>query len=103
LDERHYLRRVALANYLIDPFLFLVAFRVLMVWVYDRTGSLQLAMLMHTSLTAGSLILGAGVVGIPLVTFDLIWAAVLWAVVAAVAVAHGGHLSRQPPLRRRVA
>jgi hypothetical protein len=37
------------------------------------------------------------------VTFDLIWAAVLWAVVAAVAVANGGHLSRQPPLRRRVA
>jgi hypothetical protein len=93
----------ALANYLIDPFLFLVAFRVLMVWVYDRTGSLQLAMLMHTSLTASWLILGAGVVGIPLVTFDLIWAAVLWAVVAAVAVANGGHLCRQPPLRRRVA
>jgi hypothetical protein len=93
----------ALASYLLDPFLFLVAFRVLMVWVYDRTGSLLVAMLMHRSLTASSLILGAGVVGIPLVTFDLIWAAVLWAVVAAVAVANGGHLCRQPSLRRRVA
>jgi len=90
----------ALASYLLDPFLFLVAFRVLMVWVYDRTGSLLVAMLMHTSLTASTLILGAGIAGVPLVTFDLIWAAVLWAVVAAVAVANGGKLSQQP-LRRR--
>jgi membrane protease YdiL (CAAX protease family) len=92
----------ALASYLLDPFLFLVAFRVLMVWVYDRTnGSLLVAMLMHTSLTASALILGSGVAGVPLVTFDLIWAAVLWVVVAAVTVANGGHLSRGP-LRRRV-
>jgi uncharacterized protein len=92
----------ALANYLLDPFLFLVAFRVLMVWVYDRTGgSLLVAMLMHLSLTASTLILGAGIAGVPLVTFDLIWAAVLWAVIAAVAAANGGHLSRQP-FRRRV-
>jgi len=90
----------ALASYLLDPFLFLVAFRVLMVWVYDRTGNLLVAMLMHTSLTASTLILGAGIAGVPLVTFDLIWAAVLWAVVAAVAVANGGKLSQQP-LRRR--
>ena len=92
----------ALASYLLDPFLFLVAFRVLMVWVYDRNGSLLVAMLMHTSLTASTLILGAGIAGVPLVIFDLIWAAALWAVVAAVAVANHGHLTRQP-LRRRVA
>jgi hypothetical protein len=36
------------------------------------------------------------------VTYDLVLAAVLWLFVAAVAVANGGHLSRQP-LRRRVA
>ena len=48
------------------------------------------------------MILGAGVVGIALVTFDLIWAAVLGALIAADAVAQGGYLSRQPPLRRRV-
>ena len=81
----------------------LTAYRVLMVRVYDRTdGSLLLAMLMHTSLTASTLILGAGAVGVSLLTFDLIWAAVLWTVVAGMAVANGGHLSRQP-LRRRVA
>jgi len=93
----------ALASYLIDPFLFLVAFRVLMVWVYDRSGSLLLAILMHTSLTASSLILGAGVVGIPLLTFDLIWAAMLWVVVAVVAASNRRHLSRQPASRRWVA
>src|SRR5215217_1844220 len=54
------------------------------------------------SLTASSLILGPGVAGVRLVSFDLAWAAVLWAVVAAVAVAQGGHLSRHPPLPRRV-
>ena len=95
----------ALASYLLDPFLFLVAYRVLMVWVYDRTGSLLVAILMHTSLTASSLILGPGVAGVHLVSFDVIWAAALWAVIAAVALAQGGHLSRQPrqPLRRRAA
>jgi hypothetical protein len=41
--------------------------------------------------------------GVALVTYDLVWAAVLWVVVGAVAVANGGHLSRQPPPQRRVA
>jgi len=91
-----------LASYLLDPFLFLVAYRVLMVWVYDRTGSLLVAILMHTSLTASSLILGPGVAGAPLVTFDLVWAAALWAAIGALALAQGGHLSRGAP-RRRVA
>jgi membrane protease YdiL (CAAX protease family) len=95
----------ALASYLLDPFLFLVAFRVLMVWVYDRSGGslLVAGILMHLSLTASALILGAGVAGVPLLTFDLIWAVVLCVVIVAVAVANHGHLTRQPPLRRRVA
>ena len=93
---------LALFSYLLDPFLFLVAFRVLMVWVYDRTGSLLVAMLMHASLTASTLILGAGTAEIPLMTFDLAWAAVLWLAVAGIALANGGHLPRQP-LRGRVA
>ena len=86
---------LSLASYLIDPFLFLVAFRVLMVWVYDRTGSLLVAMLMHLSPTASSRILTPlGIVGVPLLTFDLVWAATLWVVVAA--VVKSGQLSRQP-------
>jgi membrane protease YdiL (CAAX protease family) len=74
--------------------------RVLMVWVYDRTGSLLVAMLMHASLTASTLILGPlAISGVALFTYDLGLAAALWVVIAAVAVANGRLLSRQP-LRR---
>jgi uncharacterized protein len=97
----------ALVSFLLDAFLFLVAFRVLMVWVYERTnGSLLLAMLMHASLVFTVNVINPfgplKMAGVPLLTFDLIWAAVLCVVIGAVAVANGGHLSRQPP-RRRVA
>jgi hypothetical protein len=83
----------------------MTAFRVLMVWVYDHTGeSLLLAMLMHASYTASTFILGPLTIsGVAFLTYTFTAAAVLWVVVAAVAVAQGGHLSRRPPLRRRVA
>jgi uncharacterized protein len=77
-------------------------YRVLMVWVYDRTESLLLAMLMHGSAT-GSLVILASLAGMALFTFLLAFGAVLWVFVAAVAVSNGGHLSRQPPLPRRAA
>jgi membrane protease YdiL (CAAX protease family) len=81
----------------------LPAYRVLMVWVYDRTGSLLVAMLMHASLTASMLILGPLATGAALATYTLVFAAALWVVVGAVAVANHGHLTRQQPLRGRVA
>ena len=82
----------------------LPAFRVLMVWVYDRTGSLLVAILMHVSLTASTLILmPLATSGVTAVTYDLVLAAALWVVVGAVALANHGHLTRQPPLRRRMA
>jgi CAAX protease family protein len=85
-------------------FSILPAFRVLMVWIYDRTGSLLVAILMHVSLTASTLILmPLATSGVSAVTYDLVLAAALWVVVGAVALANGGHLTRQPPLRRRVA
>jgi membrane protease YdiL (CAAX protease family) len=94
---------LSLASYLLDPFLLLVAFRVLMVWVYDHTESLLVGILMHVSLTGSARIVGApGIAGVPLLTFDLIWFAAVWAVVAAVAVANRGRLSPQP-LRRQAA
>jgi membrane protease YdiL (CAAX protease family) len=77
----------------------LPAYRVLMVWVYDRTGSLLVAMLMHASLTAGNILLVPLATGMPLVSWSLMLAAALWVVVAAVAVTQGGHFSRQS-LRR---
>jgi len=81
----------------------LPAFRVLMVWVYERTdGSLLVAMLMHASLTASTLILTPVVTGVAFLTYGLVLATAMWLVVGAVAVANGGHISRQP-LRIRVA
>lgn len=91
----------------LPQFLFYVgvlpAYRVLMVWVYHRTGSLLVAMLMHASLTASlPLILMPPATGVPLLTSYLVLAAALWVVVGAVAMVGGGHLSRQS-LRRWVA
>ncbi|QIN84553.1 CPBP family intramembrane metalloprotease [Rubrobacter tropicus] len=81
----------------------LPAYRVLMVWVYDRTGSLPVAMLMHASLTASlPMILMPPATGVPLLTSYLVLAVALWVVVATVAVANGGQLSSRQPLRRRV-
>jgi membrane protease YdiL (CAAX protease family) len=86
----------------------LLAYRVLMVWVHDRTESLLLAMLMHGSFAACTFILGpvigpGAMSGASLLAYDFALGAVLWVVVGAVAVANGGHLSRQPLARRRVA
>jgi CAAX protease family protein len=87
----------------VQLFSFLAAYRVLMVWVYDRTGSLLVAMLMHASLTASTLILQPlDVAGMRALTYDLVLAAALWLLIAALAMANGRQLSR-PLLRPRVA
>ena len=94
-----------MVSFLFDGLLFLVAFRVLMVWVYDRTGSLLLAMLMHASLVFTVNVINPfgplKMAGVPLLTFDLLWAAALCIVIGAIALVNRGHLSRQPPLRRQ--
>jgi uncharacterized protein len=92
-----------LVGYFLDAFLFLVLFRVLMVWVYDGTGSLFIAMLMHGSLTASARILmPAGIAGAPLLTFDLVWVAALSVVIAAIAAHNHSPISGHV-VRRRVA
>jgi hypothetical protein len=68
----------------------LPAYRVLMVWVYDRTASLLVAMLMHASLTASNVTFVPLATGVPLVLWSIVLAAALWIVVGAVAVAKGG-------------
>ena len=78
-------------------------YRVLMVWVYDRTESLLLAILMHASLTGSLVILGSLAPGWPLFTFLLVFGAVLWVVVGTIALANHGHLTRQPPPRGQAA
>jgi membrane protease YdiL (CAAX protease family) len=80
----------------------LPAFRVLMVWDYDRTGSLMVAMLMHMSLIIANVLFVPEVIaGAPGVIWSLVITAALWIVVAAVAVANGGNLERESVIRTR--
>jgi hypothetical protein len=68
----------------------LPAYRVLMVWLYDRTGSLLLAMLMHASLSACTFILGpATPTGSALVGYGFALAGTWWLVVATGAAISG--------------
>jgi membrane protease YdiL (CAAX protease family) len=84
-------------------FSWLPAFRVLMVWVYDRTGSLLVPMLMHASLVVSQLVLlPVAISGLSLLTSILALAAVLWIFVAVIRLANGGRVVPQP-LQRRVA
>jgi uncharacterized protein len=67
-------------------FAWMPAFRVMMVWVYDRSGSLLVAVLMHASLLASQLYL---VVPLELsarhtLMHIAVWAGVLWLLVAVV-------------------
>jgi hypothetical protein len=75
----------------------LPAYRILMVWVYDRTESLLVAVLMHASLTANTLfVLAPSVEDVSLFLYYLVLAAVLWGIVAAIAVANKEQFSRSP-------
>jgi hypothetical protein len=55
------------------------------VWLYDRTESLLVGMIMHASLSATSLILKPQTTGVEVVAYDLALAAALWVLVAVVA------------------
>lgn len=66
---------------LVALFSFLPPYRVLMVRVYERTGSLPAAILMHASLTTSMIIFGPPINGWESVIYDLTFGAVLWAIV----------------------
>jgi membrane protease YdiL (CAAX protease family) len=59
-------------------FSFLPVYRLLLVWIYERTGSLLLVILMHAPLSASQLVLiPPPLSGPALVTYDLIFALIL--------------------------
>jgi hypothetical protein len=79
----------------------LTAYRVLLVWVYDRTESLLVVTLMHASLTASTIFIFTPLAtGISFLSYVWVLAAALWVVVLVVVCV--GQLSRQQ-LRRRAA
>ena len=75
-------------------FSWLPAYRVLMVWVYNRTESLLVVILMHVSLVATLTIIDPPLTGGGLLTFILVRAAVLWLIVVAVTVVNRGQLEK---------
>ena len=88
----------------LPEFVFLIGvlpvYRVLMVWVYDHTESVLVALLMHASLTAcTTAILVPPAMETPRIAYYLVLAVVLWLATAAVVVTNGGRLARpdNPP------
>ena len=75
----------------------LTGYRILMVWVYDRTASLLVAILMHMGLTASTLILQPAITGSPLMTVGLALTAVPWLIVAAIAAIGRSRSRRSRP------
>ena len=77
-------------------FSWLPPYRVLMVWVYDRTESLLVVVLMHASLM-GSLnaLVPADLTGKTLLTWIFAWAAALWIIVAVGAIIKNSNISAQ--------
>jgi uncharacterized protein len=81
----------------VQLFGWLPPFRVLMVWMYDHTNSLLLAMLMHASATASMLILQPfGISGAMLLAYVLGLAVAYWTVLGVVAMATRGRFARPP-------
>ena len=70
-----------------------------MVWVYDCTKSLLVAMLMHASLTATTLIFMPQATGASLLSYDIVLAASLWLVIATAGL--GGHVRSRHPVSDR--
>jgi membrane protease YdiL (CAAX protease family) len=84
-------------------FFWLPPYRVLMVWVYDKTESLLVSVLMHASLVASlTIFVPVELSGTTLMIWILAWSATLWIVVAAVAMLNG-RLRLRKSTQRRVA
>jgi len=82
-------------------FSWLLPYRILMVWVYGRTESLFVSVLMHASMMEGmSALVPAELSGTTLLTWILSWAAVLWIVVAVASMIKDKQHSSQPVQRQ---
>lgn len=78
----------------------IVPYRVLMVWVYDRTQSLLVAMLMHIPIVVCALVLNADAISGEQRFLSLIaTGSAYWVLVGAVALANHGHLTPEPAVR----
>jgi hypothetical protein len=80
-------------------FSFLPPYRVLMTWVYARTGSLLMAMFLHAALTASVRIFDPlAISGVPILIYNLALGAVLW--IAVVPLVFSSSVSVRNPADR---
>jgi uncharacterized protein len=80
---------------LVQLFSWLPAYRVLMMWVYDHTGSLLVVILMHVSLAATSIIFAPPAISdMQSLTSILVSAVIWWLLVAVVTLANRGQTER---------
>lgn len=85
---------------LVGVFINLTGFRIIMVWLFDRTRqSLVVGILLHTGLTASLMISQPLLSGPPLVGFGYASGAVVWAIIGIAAMVGRWQL-RHRPLRR---
>ena len=83
------------AGFLVFYLVVLPAYRVLLVFVYDRTESLFIVMLMHAFLSASTLIFQPSATGKISFIWNSVLGIILWIVVAIIATKHQ-NLSRKP-------
>ena len=87
---------MVVAGFLAFYLLALPAYRVLLVFVYDRTGSLPVIMIMHAFLSASTLIFQPSATGKIAFIWNLVLGIVLWIIVATVVAANPRHFSQKP-------
>ncbi len=96
---------IPLAILLAQLFSWLPPFRVLLVWVHDRTQSLPVVMLMHAAVSFVAIVLAPETLsGIRLLTSLIVSAATMWFLLLVVGWANRGQLVRRPvvPPRSRL-
>lgn len=74
----------------------LVAYRVLITWMYNHTGSLLLAQLKHVSYTGSLFVLSYSIPAENTLLFNVVFTAVLWMVAAIIVATFGKQLVRAP-------
>jgi membrane protease YdiL (CAAX protease family) len=98
---------VPLALYVPVMLFLYLPYRVLMVWVYDHTRSVLMAVLMHLSIDVCAFVLTPpAMVGVPDLIYNLVFGVTLWVLVAAVMMVDRRKLLRpesdQPRARAQV-
>jgi uncharacterized protein len=84
------------ASFVAFYLLALPAYRVLLVLVYDRTGSLPVIMLMHAFLSASTLIFQPSSSGEIAFVWNLVLGIILWIIIATIVTTNHLHVSQKP-------